>query len=186
LRQWLFAWIIGFTAHTATAGQTVWQVDTNHSTAQVAISLRLPLHPVGSFEAISGELRALSEQEMSVHLVLNAQKLEMAGPSWVQKSTVSTAFLDVANYPQIVFLSQAFPRQTLISGGQIKGQLSMKGKKREVVFAVSPTTCHRPGFSCPILGNGQINRFDFGMNANAWAVRDEVRFSFQLKFMENE
>jgi polyisoprenoid-binding protein YceI len=173
-------------ANVASAGQTVWQVDAIQSKAQVGISLRLPVHPVGQFKAISGELRVLSEQEMSVHLLLNAQQLEMNGPNWVQKATVSTPFLDVANYPHIVFLSQAFPRQSLITGGEIKGMLTLKGQKREVVFVVSPTTCHRPGFSCPVIGKGQINRYDFGMTANRWTVQEQVRFSFQLKFMENE
>ncbi|HWS40556.1 MAG TPA: YceI family protein, partial [Arenimonas sp.] len=107
-------------------------------------------------------------------------------PSWVQKYTISKPFLDVATYPHIEFQSHAFPSQKLITGGQITGLLTIKRQKREVIFEVSPTTCHRPGYSCPIIGKGMINRQDFGINANRWTVRDQVRFSFQLKFRENE
>lgn len=186
MRLRLFALIAGLIAHNTVADQTVWRIDSIHSKAQVGISLRIPVHPEGNFKSISGEVSILSEQEMSVHLLLDVQELKMDGPAWIQKATVSEPYLDTANYPQIEFQSQPFPSQYLITGGKVKGILSLKGHKSEIVFIVSPTDCHRPGFSCPIIGAGLINRHEFGMTANSWTVRDEVRFSFQLKFKENE
>jgi polyisoprenoid-binding protein YceI len=183
----LLALIAGLLAqHYAAAEQAAWRIDSVNSKAQVGISLRVPVHPEGNFKTISGEVSIISQQEMSVHLLLDVMELKMNGPAWVQKATVSKPFLDVASYTHIEFQSQPFPNQYLISGGEIKGILTLKGRKKEIIFAVSPTTCHRPGFSCPIIGKGQINRQDFGMNANTWTVRDQVRFSFQLKFKENE
>jgi polyisoprenoid-binding protein YceI len=161
-------------------------IDSVNSIAQVGISLRVPVRSEGKFKSISGEIKTLSPQEMSVHLVLNVQGLKMDGPAWVQKATISEPYLDSAHFPQIEFQSQPFLSHYLITGGEIKGKLTLKGQVREIIFVVSPTACHRPGFTCPIIGKGQINRHDFGMNANRWTVRDEVRFSFQLKFIENE
>lgn len=187
MRLRLFALIAGMLAqHNVVAEQSVWRIDSTQSNAQVGISLRIPVYPEGKFKDISGELSVMSERQMSVHLLLNTQELQMSGPSWVQKYTISKPFLDVATYPHIEFQSHAFPSQKLITGGQITGLLTIKGQKREVIFEVSPTTCHRPGYSCTIIGKGAINRQDFGINANRWTVRDQVRFSFQLKFKENE
>ncbi len=164
----------------------VWRIDSLNSQARMSISLRIPLHPEGKFKSISGELTSLPEQKMSVRLQLDVQDLQMNGPSWVQKSTVSKPFLDSQSYPRIDFQSVPFSKQLLISGGEIKGQLTIKGHSKEVVFVVAPSTCHRPGFSCPVIGTGSVNRYDFKMSAYRWTVRDEVQFGFQLKFAENE
>ena len=186
MRQLLLALVASLMSHCAVAEQTVWRIDAINSKAQVGLSLRLPIHPEGKFKSISGEVKTLTNQDLSVHLVLDVGELQMNGPAWVQKSTVSEPFLDSAHYPQIEFQSQPFSSQYLITGGEIKGMLTLKGRTREIIFVVSPTTCHRPGFSCAIMGKGQINRHDFGMTANRWTVRDQVRFSFQLKFKANE
>lgn len=164
----------------------VWRIDSLNSQARMSISLRIPLHPEGKFKTISGELTQLPEQKMSVRLQLDVQDLQMNGPNWVQKSTVSKQFLDSQNYPRIDFQSAPFSNQLLISGGEIKGQLTIKGQTQPVVFVLASSTCHRPGFSCAVMGKGTVNRYDFSMTAYRWTVRDEVQFSFQLKFAENE
>lgn len=186
MRGLLFIGLVLFAINSQAVESKITFIDTVNSKAQVGISLRIPVHPEGKFKSISGEVNILSEQEMSVHLLLDVQELQMNGPAWIQKATVSEPYLDNTNYPKIEFQSQPFPNQYLITGGEIKGMLILKGRMKEIIFVVSPTACHRPGFSCPIIGKGQINRQDFGMTANRWTVRDEVRFSFQLKFKENE
>ena len=67
----------------------------------------------------------------------------MGGPPWVQTVTHSAQFLDSANYPDIVFHSQPFSPQVLVSGGDIHGRLSIRDTVREVVFTVLPTTCRQ-------------------------------------------
>ena len=186
MRGLLLIGLVLFAINSQAVESKITFIDTVNSKAQVGISLRIPVHPEGKFKSISGEVSILSEQEMSVHLLLDVQELQMNGPAWIQKATVSEPYLDNTNYPKIEFQSQPFPNQYLITGGEIKGMLTLKGRMKEIIFVVSPTACHRPGFSCPIIGKGQINRQDFGMTANRWTVRDEVRFSFQLKFKENE
>ena len=89
-----------------------------------------------------------------------------------------------ANHPDIVFHSQPFSPQVLVSGGDIRGQLSIRDIRREVVFRVQPSTCRQPGVSCPIVAAGTLNRHDFGMHAYRWSLRDEVSFRFQLEFAD--
>jgi polyisoprenoid-binding protein YceI len=181
--------LCGLTLFAINAGANeakIWRIDSSNSQAQMSISLRIPVHPVGKFKTISGELTQLPEQKMSVRLQIDVQDLQMNGPSWVQKSTVSKQFLDSQSHPRIDFQSIPFSNQLLISGGDIKGQLTIKGQAQPVVFVVASSTCHRPGFTCPVMGKGMVNRNDFAMTAYRWTVRDEVQFSFQLKFTENE
>lgn len=186
MRGLLFSGMVLFAIKASAIEPSVWRIDSSKSQANIGISLRIPLHPEGQFKAISGELTRLAEHKMSVNLQLNVQDLKMNGPHWVQTSTLSESFLDVKNYPVIRFQSVPFSNQVLISGGDLKGQLTLKGKQQTVTFNVLPSTCLRPGFTCSIVGKGLVNRHDFGITANRWTVREQVRFSFQLKFIENE
>ena len=186
MRGLLLSCLVFFAINASATEQQIWRIDSSKSQAKIGISLRIPMHPEGQFKSISGELTRLPEHKMSVNLQLNVQDLKMNGPHWVQTSTLSKAFLDVKNFPVIIFQSLPFSNQVLISGGDLEGQLNLKGKQNSVTFSVAPSTCLRPGFTCPIVGKGQVNRHDFGITANRWTVRDQVRFSFQLKFIENE
>lgn len=186
MRGLLLSCLVLFAINANATESRIWRIDSSKSQAKIGISLRIPLHPEGQFKSINGELTKLPELKMSVNLQLNVQDLKMHGPHWVQTSTLSESFLDVKNYPVIMFQSLPFSNQVLISGGDLNGMLTLKGKQRTVTFNVAPSTCLRPGFTCSIVGKGQVNRHDFGITANRWTVRDQVRFSFQLKFIENE
>lgn len=156
--------------------------DAEASQAVFEVKLRLPIRSEGRFGRVEGELRALPEQRLAVDVRLPARELAMGGPPWVQSVTHSAQFLDSAKYPDIVFHSQPFSPQVLVSGGDIHGRLSIRDTVREVVFTVLPTTCRQPGVACPIAASGTLNRHDFGMDAYRWSLREEVRFRFQLKF----
>ena len=122
--------------------------------------------------------------KLAVTVALDARELEMSGPAWVQRVTQSPQFLDSARHPQILYTSAPFSQQVLVSGGELSGQLLIRGVTGEVRFTVSPSTCRQPGYGCPILAQGRLNRHDFGMSAYRWGLRDEVQFAFQLKFAD--
>lgn len=158
--------------------------DPTASQAEFEVRLRLPIRSHGQFGRIEGELRPVPEQRLTVDVRLPARELRMGGPPWVQTVTHSAQFLDSANHPDIVFHSQPFSPQVLVSGGDIRGQLSIRDIRREVVFRVEPSACRQPGVTCPIQAAGTLNRHDFGMDAYRWSLRDEVSFRFQLKFAD--
>lgn len=184
MHQWLLALAVGMMAHNAAAQQTVWRIDSNRSEAHFKVTLRIPIKAEGRFTAIEGEVNVLPDQKRNVRVHVNANELRMGGPAWLQKATVSAEFLDAKNYPNIDFQSADFSEQILVSGGDIKGMLSIKGIRRAVVFSIKPSSCKYVGLSCPIDVSGTLKRSDFKMNAYRWSLKDEVRFHFQLKFIE--
>lgn len=159
-------------------------IDPIQSQATFKVSLRLPVPAEGRFKTVAGEIRQLPDLKLSVHVVLDARELDMSGPPWVQKVTHSAQFLDSARHPIITYQSLPFSSQVLISGGEVGGRLDIRGVSDDVLFRISPASCRQPGYQCPILAQGRLNRHDFGMSAYRWGLRDEVRFAFQLKFMD--
>lgn len=168
----------------ARAEPPVRRIDPQASQAEFEVRLRLPIRSHGRFGRIEGELRPAPDQRLSVDVRLPARELTMGGPPWVQTVTHSAQFLDSANYPDIVFRSQPFSPQVLVSGGDIHGRLTIREVSREVVFRVQPATCRQPGVTCPIRAAGTLDRHDFGMHAYRWSLRDEVGFRFQLNFAD--
>ena len=160
------------------------RIDPIQSQASFKVSLRLPVPAEGRFKTINGEIRQLPDLKQSVRVVLDARELNMSGPPWVQRVTQSAQFLDSANHPIITYQSEPFSNQVLISGGDVNGRLDIRGVSGAVVFSISPATCRQPGQACPILAQGRLNRHEFGMSAYRWGLRDEVRFAFQLKFID--
>ena len=160
------------------------RIDPQQSRADFKLSMRLPVPGEGRFRTVAGEVRELPGLQLSVTVELDARELDMAGPAWVQRVTESPQFLDSARHPRIRFVSEPFSQQVLVSGGEIGGQLLVRGVTGGIRFTVAPAACRQPGISCPILAQGRLNRQDFGMDAYRWGLRDEVQFAFQLKFAD--
>ena len=185
--RWLLALAVFWAGLAASATEpTRWRFDPEQSQARFEVTLRLPIHAEGRFKTVQGEIDNLPGQKLSVRVHLNSRELHMGGPEWLQKVTESKQFLNSAEYPDIDFQSTPFSLQMLTSGGEINGRLTIKDISRDVVFVLEPTQCRRPGFGCAVRVGGQLNRRDFAMTAYKWSLRDEVRFSFQLKFTEND
>ncbi len=176
MRAVLLAMSAAFALHASAAERSRWLIDSGASQALFQVSLRVPVKAEGRFKSIKGEVEVLPELKRSVRVHLDARELSMGGPSWVQKTTVSEPFLDTARHPDIDFQSLPFSEQVLISGGEIKGTLTLKAVSRPVLFQVAQP-CRRPGFTCPIEVSGTLNRHDFAMSAHRWSLRDEVRFA---------
>jgi len=175
-----------FALHAAASEPASWRIDSARSEARFEVTLRLPVHADGRFKKMDGEVTALPDFKRSVRVRLDARELKMGGPDWVQSYTVSEQFLDTGRYPAIEFQSLPFSEQVLISGGDLAGTLTLKAVSKPVLFKILPSTCRRPGFTCPIVVAGTLNRSDFGMNSHRWSLRDAVRFYFQLRFEPHE
>ena len=184
MRSLLAVLLVAATLPATAAENVLLRLDPIRSQASFKVSLRVPIPAEGRFKTLRGELRQLTDFRQSVHVELDARELEMSGPAWVQRVTHSPQFLDSAEHPIIVYRSDPFSSQVLISGGDIRGTLEIRGIAGAVVFSISPSTCRQPGHACPILARGRLNRHDFGMSAYRWGLRDEVQFAFQLKFLD--
>ena len=83
----------------------------------------------------------------------------------------SPDFFDTARHPWIQFRAAQLPERLLFEGGEIEGELSLRGITRTMRFVLRPAECPRPGTDCPVRAVGDVQRSQFGMDARAWAGR---------------
>jgi polyisoprenoid-binding protein YceI len=96
---------------------------------------------------------------------------------WVK----SAEFFDAAKFPQIHFVSDAFPQERLRSGGEIAGTLTVRGIDRRIVLDVEPSACpDAVARTCAVEASGNIRRSDFGMRSRRGTLSDNVELQFSI------
>ena len=151
------------------------------SRAGITVDLRVAGKVDGRFGRVEGELHPVGDGRWQVQARIDAAALKLDGPAWMQRSTRSSRFLDVERHPRIEFVSAPFTRELLRDGGELAGDLSLRGRTRPVGFRIEPSTCDTPGHACPIRVRGTVSRRAFGMVAQRLWLRDEVGFEFQVR-----
>jgi len=149
--------------------------------ATFRVGMRLPLRVEGRFKRADGELVTMANGHLRVHARLDGRHLDMKGPDWLRKVTLSKDFLDVRRHPDIRFDSSEFDAGLMLTGGPLHGRLQLRGQVREVEFTLLPAGCARPGHDCDIQVRGGLNRRDFGMHAYRFSVRDDISFDFSIR-----
>lgn len=97
--------------------------------------------------------------------------------TWIK----SAEFFDVEHHPEIHFRSDPFPISRLHQGGQVPGELSMRGITRPVVFDVLPSACERLAAECAMEASGAVRRSQFGMTTRRATLADKVELSFSIR-----
>jgi polyisoprenoid-binding protein YceI len=154
--------------------------DPARSQARFKVRMRILPAATGHFLDVRGQLQPEGARQR-VEVEVDGRKLRFAGPPWMAKVTRSEQFLDVDQHPRILFRSDAFAPSLLRNGGQLRGELTLRGQTRPVAFNVVPATCATPGHDCDILVTGRVSRQAFGMHAYRLTVRDAVDFEFQVR-----
>lgn len=154
--------------------------DPEASQASFEVNLRMAGTVLGRFHGLEGELQPSGER-WRVRVRLDARELDLDGPAWMVRATRSDKFLDVDRHPDIHFESEPFSRDLLRRGGELAGQLRLRGRLRPVSFRIDPAACPQPGHRCDIRVSGQVSRRAFGMNSQRVWVRDEVGFDFRVR-----
>jgi polyisoprenoid-binding protein YceI len=108
--------------------------------------------------------------------VANVRMNNSSYEEWVK----SDEFFDATAHPQITFASEPFPRARLRTGGDLPGELTVRGIRQPVRFDLQPSTCERPAFDCPIRVNGEIHRSMFGMGSHKGTLSDRVELDFMV------
>lgn len=156
-------------------------IDGRHSSADFGVSLRLRGAVSGRIPGVAGGLQGSAGTGWRVQVRLGAQGLHFDGPRWMERSTRSPSFLAVDRYPSIRFESDAFDDATLHAGGPLHGQLTLRGLRRPVSFALLPSECARPGLDCDIRVQGSVSRREFGMSAYRAMVADRVDLHIRVR-----
>lgn len=178
----LFFFSLGLAAMTSRAQDTVQAFDPGKSSASFRVHFRLLPAVSGQFARVSGELQPDGRQ-LRVLVSVDGRGLALNGPNWMAKVTRSEEFLAVDRYPEISFRSEPFAPELLRRGGELRGELSLRGQRRQVAFTLLRSPCAQPGRDCDIQVDGHISRHEFGMTAYRFTVRDGVDFDFRVRLL---
>lgn len=151
--------------------------------ASFEVYLRAPMRAVGRFDRVSGQMQGSAAKGWTVLVVIDGTSLQFEGPAWMGRISRSEPFLALDRHPDIRFASVPFSDAMLRSGGQLHGELLLRGRPRAVQFELLAAECARPGYDCDIAVRGRISRHAFGMNTQRMMVRDEVDFRFRVRFL---
>jgi polyisoprenoid-binding protein YceI len=158
-------------------------IDSGRSVASFTIHPRLPIPSQGRFESLNGALAALPNQQWKVEVQVDAGKLSFKGPQWLARMARSEAFLDAEKHPNIQFVSMPFHKDLLGKGGELRGQLFLRGQQQAVSFHIEKSACKRPGYDCDLVVNGSVMRRKFGMQDYRFSIKDNVDFEFRIRLL---
>lgn len=158
--------------------------DPARSEAGFSVRMRWLQKFTGRFSRFRGEVRTLGDGRGQVELEIDATSLDMGTRARATEWALSDEFFDAANHPVIVFVSEPFPLTLATEGGELAGELSLRGVTRRVGFEMLAAECDRPGRDCPVRVDGVVKRTDFGMDAHRVAVQDKVNLDFSVHFVE--
>lgn len=157
--------------------------DPAQALASFEVYLRAPMRAVGQFRRVSGQMQGDASTGWVVVVAVDGSSLNFEGPAWMGRISRSESFLALDRYPDIGFASAPFSDAILHAGGDLHGELKLRGRRRPVTFQLMASECARPGYDCDISVHGRISRHAFGMNTQRMMVRDEVDFRFRVRFL---
>ena len=127
---------------------------------------------------------AENPEASSVEVLIDAKSID-SGVDLFDEHLRDERFFDVANHPEITFVSTGIER-TDEDEGVIAGELTIKGVTRPVSLDVTfnkasfdQRSGHKLGFS----GKTVINRSDFGLDYAVPIVGDEVEILIETQFV---
>lgn len=157
------------------------RIDPAYSQAGFTLRVLLVRKLEGRFEYLQGAISHAEQPGLfNVDLQVAAQSLQMANPEhalWAR----SAEFFDAERHPWISFRARNAPQSLLVDGGELAGELSLRGVTRPASVLLLPGVCARPGLDCPLHARGELQRSEFGMDARRWAVSDKVKLAFTLR-----
>lgn len=156
-------------------------IDTTQSHATFALRVLLLKRIDGQFDRVEGVIeRDPAAGRFGVDVRIAAQSVRMERASHADWAR-STDFFDAARHPWIQFRAVAQPERLLREGGELRGELTLRGVTRPISFALEPSECPRPGIDCAVRARGEVQRSEFGMDARRFVLGDRVRLDFAIR-----
>jgi polyisoprenoid-binding protein YceI len=157
------------------------RIDARHSKAEFSVRLLWVSTVSGRFEGIRGDVRI----DMPAQMAVVRADLETAGirmeSSRLQRWVLAPEFFDAEHYPQIHFQSDPTPLALLSAGGDVAGQLTIRGVTRPVSFRLLANRCPTERLQgCVLQLQGMIDRTDFGMRGRRGALSDRVQLGMAI------
>jgi polyisoprenoid-binding protein YceI len=173
-------------AGTAAAGAETLRIDPADSRAAFEVRVLLVKRIDGRFARVEGTIeRDRAAGRFSVDVRVAADSVQMDKPSHADWAR-SADFFDTARHPWIRFRAVGLPESLLQDGGEIDGELALRGITRPVRFTLVASECPRPGVDCAVRAEGSVQRGDFGMDARRFVLGDRVQLDFAIRVQAPE
>jgi polyisoprenoid-binding protein YceI len=174
-------WAIALLLSAASVSAADLRIDPTRSRAQFGVRLLWVSTVSGSFDGIRGELVIDREARTAVvRADLETESIRMESAR-LRRWVLAPEFFDAVHYPHIQFVSDATPLDLLTHGGDLKGQLTLRGVTRPVSFRLQANRCSPDAMAgCVIQLQGVIDRTDFEMRGRRGALADRVNLGMAI------
>lgn len=174
-------WSFAVCTFASTAHAEPVALDPARSSADFEIRAMWMFDVVGRFGAVTGSVDIdHAARTARVHARIDVRGVSMRRESY-EEWVKSAEFFDAVRYPFVEFVSEPFPLATLDLGGDILGNLTLRGVTRPMSLRLRPSQC--PGeaaLDCPVVADGSVQRSDFGMRTRRATLADRVRLHFSV------
>lgn len=166
------------------AGEQHFLLDTARSRCGFEIRTRFGQKIEGWFPKFEGEVVRLADGRHRVRLRMDARQVEIPDKprytSWMRGED----FFDVERHPVVEFDSQPYSQEVTLHGGDIIGDLSIRGITHTETLTVMPADCPRAGYDCDVISRGTVLRGRYGMDSWQVALGDRVTFILRARLQE--
>ncbi len=177
----LAGWLLLIAAANVVAGETVdYRLDAAQSTIRFEL-YALGWWPVRGSASAQGSVvvrDGLADIDVSVSL----QTLTMARAGY-REWALSPEFFAAKKYPQLEFHAHAIPLQRLREGGEIEGELQVRGLRRAARFELAASDCAGDAKPCRVHADGELSRRAFGMRSRRFTLGDRIRIELELQLV---
>ncbi|MCC3254136.1 YceI family protein [Xanthomonas campestris] len=181
--RWV-AWLALWVALPCVAQQKVHAIDPVQSRFGFEIRTRFGMKIEGLFPRFRGELTDSADGRQQVRFRLDAAQVEIPGKDRYTAWMRGEDFFNVAQYPVVEFESFPYSAEVVKRGGEITGNLAIRGITHVETLHVVPAECARPGYDCDVISRGTVLRGRYGMNAWQMALGDRVTFILRGRLQE--
>lgn len=183
MRQWRLAPLLGLSLVLAAlpAAAEPMQIDPEVTTAAFSVRVAWVRRIEGRFGRIEGAVeRAPDRPGLAIDVRIAADAVDMNNPEHADWAR-SAEFFDAKRHPWITFHAERVPEQLLLDGGELRGELRLRGVRRPQSLWLEPATCDRPGLDCALHARAELRRSEFGITARRLAISDRVRLRLQIR-----
>lgn len=161
---------------------SVWRIDSAASYVDFALRLLLVRKLDGRFPYVEGEVRVVDDGA-SIDVRVDAEAVIMDRPAHAEWAR-SPEFFDTNRHPWVQFRADGVPLDDLERGGDLTGELTLRGVTREVALTLAPTVCSSDRRRCRVSAQGTVERDRFGMDAKRLVLANDVALSFVIEVVD--
>jgi polyisoprenoid-binding protein YceI len=157
------------------------RIDPVRSPAEFSVRLLWVSNVSGAFDGIRGDVSIdHAAQTAVVRADIDIESIRMESAR-LRRWVLAPEFFDSVHYPTIHFESLPTPLLLLTHGGDVAGNLTLRGITQPVTFHLQGNRCSPESLvGCVLQLQGMIDRTDFEMRGRRGALSDRVNLGMAI------